>query len=208
MTYLSFSSLWPLLLRLSTSSTLSPLPLHLVQDPLVLNSSIDMHVHLPLVIFTSLVFLASGTLSSLSICSPCLFLKLSPLSSVTYGLTSFLPLMISIHVLFISSVRVANVLFLCCTPNHLLTSLLINFFTSIHPSLIHLTLIPSIPYSSHSYSVHHLFTSLLINLFTSIHPSLISHSHLVTSSYVHLWDPVFLLVSHQHTLTSLLYSVL
>ena len=115
-------------------------------------------------------------------------------------------LMIPIHVLFISSVRVANVLFLChCTTNHLLTSLLINFFTSIHPSLIHLTLIPSIPYSSHSYSVHHLFTSLLINLFTSIHPSLIIHSRLVTSSYVHLWDPVFVLVSHQHTITSLLY---
>ena len=107
---------------------------------------------------------------------------------------------------FISSVRVANVLFLCCTPNHLLTSLLINFFTSIHPSLIHLTLIPSIPYSSHSYSVHHLFTSLLINLFTSIHPSLIIHSRLVTSSYVHLWDPVFLLVSHQHTLIPLFCS--
>ena len=113
---------------------------------------------------------------TLSICSPCLFLKLSPLSSVTYGLTSFLPLMISIHVLFISSVRVANVLFLCLTPNHLLTSLLINFFTSIHPSLIHLTLIPSIPYSSHSFFVHHLFTSLLINLFTSIHPSITYYS--------------------------------
>ena len=121
-----------------------------------------MHVHLPLVIFILLVFLASGTLLSLSICSPCLFLKLSFLSSVTYGLTFFLLLMIPIPVLFISSVHVANILFLChCTPNHLFTSLLINF----SPQFI-----------------RHLFISLLINLFISIHSSLIIHSLLITST--------------------------
>ena len=163
MTYLfSQSSLCSLLLKLSTSSTLSPLTLHLAQDPLVLNSSIDMPIHLPLVIFILLVFLASGTLLSLSICSPCLFLKLSPLSSNTYGLTFFLLLMIQIPVLFISSVHVANVLFLChCTPNHIFSSLLINF----SPQFI-----------------RHLFISLLFNLFTSIH-AFITYYYSLTSNH-------------------------
>ena len=121
-----------------------------------------MPVHLPFVIFILLVFLASGTLLSPSICSPCLFLKLSPLVSITYGLTFSLLLMIPIPVLFISSVHVANVLFFChCTPDHIFSSLLINF----SPQFI-----------------RHLFISLLFNLFTSIHSSLITHSLLITST--------------------------
>ena len=96
-------------------------------------------LHLLRIIFISLVFLASRTLPSLSICSPFLFLQLSPLSSITYGLASFLHLMIMIpiHVLFISSVRVANVLLLChCTPNLLFIHLTLNCLIYLNSSYI------------------------------------------------------------------------
>ena len=147
------------------------IPLHLAQDPLVLNSSIDTPVHLPLVIIILLIF------------PPLELSYLSQFALHVYSSTSLhsqASLMVSLSLFFWwfhFKCPCSKCLFLChCTPNYIFSSLLINF----SPQFI-----------------RHLFISLLFNLFISIHSSLIIHSLLITSTlYSSLGPIVFVLVSH------------